>query len=113
MATRFPSGRDCVKCPTPAQTAINKAIAKAPMQVLTSAGESERLWKHVLYGTGTVVGLIHGYAKAGLPGDPRDGIKALIAVLNDALVALDERAGNETEASGSEPTVDPSAGVDG
>lgn len=112
MAVRFQNGK-CVKCPTPAHTAIQKAVAQAPTRVLTSQDESDRLWKHVLFGTGTVAGMILNYATLGLPGDPREGINAIIATLNDALAALDERAGNETETSGSERTADPSAGVDG
>lgn len=106
MAVRFQSGRNCPTCPTlsqaPAQTAIAKAVAQAPTRVLTSEAESQFLWRHVLYGTGTIVGVIHGYATLGLPGDPRDGIKALIDKLTDALKVLEERAGNETLASGSE-----------
>lgn len=105
MAVRFRNGRDCPTCPTPAQTAIEKAVAQTKVQVLTSAAESERLWRHVLFGTGTVAGMILGYAKQGLPGDPREGIKALIATLTDALAALDgkeERADDEVDAPRSE-----------
>jgi len=95
MAVRFKTGQNCPTCSTPAKTAIAKAAAQAPVRVLTSDGESQYLWRHVLYGAGTIVGLIAGYAKHGLQGEPRDEIKALIATLNDALKALDERAGNE------------------
>ena len=89
MAVRFKAGRVCRTCTTPAQTAIAKAAVQVPTRVLTSESESNGLWKHVLFGTGTVVGLIKGYAVAGLPGDPRDGIKALIATLNEALMVLE------------------------
>lgn len=109
MAVRFKNGRDCPTCATPAKTAIAKASAQAPVRVLTSEGESQYLWRHVLYGAGTIVGLIAGYAKGGLQGEPRDEIKALIATLDDALKALDERAGNEIPASGERLSVDSSA----
>jgi hypothetical protein len=70
--------------------------------VLTSEAESTRLWKHVLYGAGTIAGVIHGYAKLGLPGDPREGIQSIIDVLNDALGALNNsEVGDEVRASGS------------
>lgn len=101
MAVRFRSGRACRTCPQPAQTAIAKAAAHVPATVLTSEAESTRLWKHVLFGTGTCAGMIVGYAKLGLPGDPRGGIKAVIATLTDALRVLEERAGNADQATGS------------
>lgn len=101
MAVRFKNGRDC---PTPAHTAIAKAAVQAATQVLTSPAESERLWKHVLFGAGTVAGMIHGYAKLGLPGEPREGIQAIIATLTDALAVLDDQeqegADDEDSASG-------------
>lgn len=91
MTVRFKNGRDCPTCATPAKTAIAKASAQAPVRVLTSEGESQYLWRHVLYGAGTIVGLIKGYAQNGLQGEPREEIKALIAVLQDALQSLENR----------------------
>ena len=98
MAVRYRNGRDCPTCPTPAQAAIAKAEAKAPTRVLTSQSESEYLWRHVLFGCGTIVALIKGYAALKLPGNPRDGIKALIATLEEALRILDEPGQADGEA---------------
>jgi hypothetical protein len=40
--------------------------------LVTSAGESELLWKHVLYGTETCIWMIEGYVDLKLPGNPVD-----------------------------------------
>lgn len=45
--------------------------------LVSSRSESERLWKHVLFGTGTCIGMIEGYTALNLPGDPRAGLKKL------------------------------------
>lgn len=99
MGVRFRNGRACPTCNAPAATAIDKAAAQAPTRVLTSKDESDRLWRHVLYGCGTIVGLIKGYAALGLPGDPREGIKSLIATLQETLNLLEGpgQADGETE----------------
>jgi hypothetical protein len=37
---------------------------------ITTPGEGQRLWKHVLFGTSTCISMIEGYAALGMPGDP-------------------------------------------
>lgn len=51
------------------------------MSVITSEGEGQKLWNHVLYGTGTCVGMMQGYFDLGMPGDPLPQIQHLIGML--------------------------------
>lgn len=65
--------------------------AKLSGDLITQAGESERLWKHVLFGTSTCIGMINGYADLGLPGDPRPRIQELIRQLQTAIQTIEDR----------------------
>ena len=78
--------RRCRNCPEPATPAkaqqpqvITKFTGKTlDPNLVTQQTESARLWNHVLFGTGTCVGMIEGYVSMGLPGDPLPQIKLLI-----------------------------------
>ena len=75
-------GRRCRNCPeetqvtpTPVADAASKAVgqlAKALLdpRLVSVDGEADRLWKHVLFGTGTCVGMIEGYVNLEMPGNP-------------------------------------------
>lgn len=67
------------KVTSPAQA---KAAPTVSVLKITSEGEGERLWKHVLFGTGTCVGMIEGYAALAMPGNPLEAIVSLRDRLN-------------------------------
>lgn len=87
--------RSCRGCKDPeivATKAIEKAIAATP-KVLVPAEEGARMWRHVLFGTGTCIGMMHGYAEQGMPGVDVEQIQALIVSLDK--VAKTVKAKNE------------------
>jgi len=53
-----------------AKAADKLAETKIDQRVVCVQGEAERLWRHVMFGTGTCVGMIEGYLNIGMPGDP-------------------------------------------
>jgi len=68
--------------PTPAQDAVKKSSeqltrATVDPRIVSVDGEAERLWRHVLFGTGTCVGMIAGYVEIDMPGDPLPQLEAL------------------------------------
>jgi len=71
-----------------------KAVAKlkelAP-ELVTSQAEGEKLWRHALFGTGTCVGLLSGYAALGMPGDPVPHLQALVSRLTETIELLEKR----------------------
>jgi hypothetical protein len=77
---------------TLAKQAVDKTtngLAKATLSpAITLEGQGQRLWDHVLFGTGTCVGMIQGYANLGLPGDPCNQIEDLIGQLSAVLNQL-------------------------
>jgi hypothetical protein len=80
----------CRRCPDPpapkalpvSTAAAEKAAAKLAGTSLTVASEAERLWSHILFGTGTCVGMLQGYADLDMPGDPLPGLRDLRDRLN-------------------------------
>ena len=87
-----PRNKPCKGCPqstvsTP-KTKVSPITGKAVEHksiVITSTEEGQNLWNHILFGTGSCVGMIEGYQKMGLPGDPlpslidlRDRLNAVI-----------------------------------
>ena len=86
----------CRRCPeNQAAIAADKASAqlkevKPEPKLLTSKGEAERLWKHVLFGTGTCVGMLCGYTDLEMPGNPLQQLYALRDQLN-AIIEVHER----------------------
>lgn len=84
----------CHNCP-PAkerQPKLPSQPAKAPAEVRDfGTSEALRLWNHILFGTGTCVGMIEGYTALNMPGDPLDGIKHLRDRLTTIINTHEER----------------------
>lgn len=97
--------RRCRNCPDPAPPVKAQspppAVAKYAGKTLdpnlvNRSDESARLWNHVLFGTGTCVGMIEGYVSMGLPGDPLPQIDLLIKRLSAVSKQLEERNADRT-----------------
>lgn len=86
----------CATCPKPPDRASRKPAkleVEQPTEKLTlPEQQGVKLWSHVLFGTGTCVGMIEGYARQEMPGDPREGISELRDRLSDVLASLNQRA---------------------
>lgn len=87
-----------------AQIASDAAAAKiadvtVDKKILSVEGEAARLWNHVIFGTGTCVGMLLGYAKLRMPGDPRKGLYALRDQLNLAIKTVEETHEDSTPTS--------------
>lgn len=54
-----------------------RADAKVDPVIINTPGEGQKLWSHVLYGTGTCLGMIEGYYNLRVPGDPLPGLLEL------------------------------------
>jgi len=87
----------CHNCPkavapktTPKLPTVQAAASTPAMDFPTS--EALRLWNHVLFGTGTCVGMIEGYAALNMPGDPLAGIKHLRDRLSTVIHIYEDRA---------------------
>lgn len=88
MARATRPEKTCKGCP---EKRRKYAQAHNPQKmVLTFQGEGERLWKHVLVGTGTCIGMIEAYASLKVPGDPKDGIVSLRNRLNKVISKLEQ-----------------------
>lgn len=84
----------CPKAPDRASraSAAAKVAPEPPSEKLTlSEQQGIKLWSHVLFGTGTCVGMIEGYARMDMPGDPREAITELRDRLSQLLISLDRR----------------------
>lgn len=72
------NARKCRRnCPEPPVVTEVKASPSPRVLNITSESEGERLWHHVLFGTGTCVDMIEGYHAANMPGNPLERIKSL------------------------------------
>lgn len=98
MAVRY-KGR-CRFCPDqqPAQS-VKAALKPKPdtskaVLSITTPGEGQRLWKHVLFGTSTCISMIEGYADLGMPGDPRSALIEMRDRLNKVISNLEETNAN-------------------
>lgn len=98
MARRNRRCRNCPDEPTPslAQEAAKAAVAKVTSasidhKVITTKGEGQRLWNHVLFGTGTCIGMMQGYAALGMPGDPLPRLRELISMLSELQQQLETK----------------------
>jgi hypothetical protein len=76
------------------------ASPAARVLAITSQGEGERLWKHVLFGTMTCVAMIEGYADLAMPGDCVQGVTLLRDRLDAVLTKLKSKT-NGPEAAAS------------
>lgn len=96
----------CRKCPQPEQAAaITRQAADKAQAKLTDAklepriiyieGEGERLWRHVLFGTGTCIGMLAGYAALNVPGNPLPQLYALANQLNSVIQQVEQSHGNK------------------
>lgn len=88
MAVR--NKRPCKNCPQ-SPDGEQKVNAKGINYTVTYVGpqdQGEKLWKHVLFGTGTCINMIEGYAKMQMPGDPLPGLKELRDRLNVIIETL-------------------------
>lgn len=74
----------CKTCPQKQAMppALRVAIQSLPEQ------QGQYLWSHVVFGTGTCISMIEGYAKHGMPGANANAIHALRDRLNGVLDAL-------------------------
>lgn len=84
MAVRFPQG--CSTCPKP-EPVLPTIVTVDPEAY--NEQQAERLWRHVLVGTSTCVGMLEAYAEIGMPGNPSAGIGLLRDRLNKLLTQLD------------------------
>jgi hypothetical protein len=96
MAVRFKNLKvKCATCPKPpdrASRSATKIVTEPPSEKLTlSEQQGMKLWSHVLFGTGTCVGMIEGYARQDMPGDPREAITELRDRLSEVLISLQRR----------------------
>src|SRR5258708_28958960 len=94
----------CRFCPT---TASEQELKPTPtMQsvlAITSPGEGERLWKHVLFGTSTCVSMIEGYSSLGMPGSPKDALVALRDRIQKVLSKYEEAHAPDESGDSPEP----------
>jgi hypothetical protein len=79
---------------TPVQDAAEKAASKlkntqVDLQVITVVGEADRLWRHVLFGTGTCIGMLAGYAALSMPGNPLPELRALRQRIDEIIKSLE------------------------
>lgn len=82
----------CRNCDSP--NVVAKAAKKAAEQtpsVISEGTESVRLWRHVLYGTGTCVGMMEGYAALGMEGASVEQIQALIVRLDKLISTVQNK----------------------
>jgi molybdopterin biosynthesis enzyme len=70
---------------------------------ITSPGEGERLWKHVLFGTSTCVAMVEGYAALDMPGNPKEALVALRDRIQKVLLKYEEPHADNTSGSTPEP----------
>lgn len=102
MARR--KSKRCRNCPiedvAPLAPPVTTAAAKAAIKVkgssldpllLTMPSEAAKLWHHILFGTGTCVGMIAGYAALGMPGAPMEQLYALREALSDTIRTLENQ----------------------
>jgi hypothetical protein len=59
---------------TSAESASKKILGRS----VSLDSEGVVLWRHVLYGLGTIVGLLEGYTDIGVPGNPLTELEALL-----------------------------------
>ena len=93
--------RRCRNCTDPqsdelVSNAAAKSAAKLDSRTLddslvTQTGESQRLWRHVLYGTATCLGMIEGYANLGMSGDPLPQLLQLSERLQKLIKTFEDR----------------------
>lgn len=74
------------------------------MLAITTPGEGQRLWKHVLFGTSTCVSMIEGYAALDMPGNPKEALVALRDRIQKVLLKYEEPNANNSSGSPSEPS---------
>lgn len=91
-------GRNCPDAPQ-----VKMAAQPTAMLNITSDGEGMRLWKHVLFGTGTCIGMIEGYAALGMPGDPYEALCQLRERLNQ-VISTYEAPSHEVDPAEERPT---------
>ena len=84
----------------PVTTSANDAAAKAAEKLVNGRidgrlisveGEADRLWNHVLFGTGTCVGMIEGYVQLKMPGNPLSQLHALVERLVQVIQTLERK----------------------
>src|SRR5687768_6938558 len=81
----------CPTCPERRSEQVAEAVNHPRVLAITSQGEGERLWKHVLFGTQTCLGMIHGYAELEMPGDPLPALCQLRDYLSNIISILESR----------------------
>lgn len=81
----------CHNCPKAKPTPPAPPATPPTPPVEFSHGQSLKLWNHVLFGTGTCIGMIEGYTDLDMPGNPLDGIKHLRDRLNQLIKKHEDR----------------------
>lgn len=94
MAKRRRRCRNCPDESTPGSDASSIAAeklssAKIEPRVISVEGEGQRLWNHVLFGTGTCIGMLRGYADLNMPGDPLPQLHELASRLSQVIKTLE------------------------
>jgi hypothetical protein len=86
--------RPCANCPPPKHDFVAPSAARPPgptptfqngsVKIAMSVSEEEglRLWKHVLYGTSSCIGMIEGYSLLDVPGNPLEALVQMRDRLN-------------------------------
>jgi hypothetical protein len=100
--------KPCRNCPEPvqpSQQAANNAASKLASarldpQIVSMAGEGDRLWRHVCFGTGTCIGMLEGYAALNVPGDPLPQLYSLAARLAGVIQNIERRNEDSTPKDG-------------
>jgi hypothetical protein len=80
----------CRFCPEPTQTLKPTPVPETMRLAITTPGEGERLWKHVLFGTSTCISMIEGYAALDMPGNPQAALVALRDRIDKVLSKYEE-----------------------
>lgn len=97
---RRPPCHNCPKAraeqtqPEPKRTPKQPPQPAAAVTPLVGFPDSEalRLWNHILFGTGSCIGMIEGYTTRNLYGDPLEGIKHLRDRLNAVIQIHEDRS---------------------
>lgn len=79
---------------------------------VTSESEGLRLWRHVLFGAGTCIGMIEGYQCLGMPGNPKDDLVVLRDRLHNIITKI-EATNEDPVPDERQPPVEPLDAPDG
>src|SRR5688572_5371260 len=76
--------------------ALRKPSYPESLFMLPPEDEYIRLWRHVLYGTGTCLGMIEGYTRLNMPGSVLEDLYKLRDQLNSIISVHEAKNGRKT-----------------